>query len=139
MEGTVRTFKADTSVEEAMRRVIADTASAFGATGTLEYKYLTLPVINEDEQLNRIAHDAVVKLYGEESVGHMPTIMGSEDFSWFGEKCRCIFGFIGSRDEEKGYVYTNHQEKYDVDESVLKRGSAVMAQFAADFLAETAR
>lgn len=139
MEGTVRTFKADTSVEEAMRRVIADTASAFGAAGTLEYKYLTLPVINEDEQLNRIAHDAVVKLYGEEGVGHMPAIMGSEDFSWFGEKCRYIFGFIGSRNEEKGYVYTNHQEKYDVDESILKRGSAVMAQFAADFLTEAAR
>ena len=139
MEGTVRTFKADTSVEEAMRRVIADTASAFGAAGTLAYKYLTLPVINEDEQLNRIAHDAVVKLYGEEGIGHMPAIMGSEDFSWFGEKCRYIFGFIGSRDEEKGYVYTNHQEKYDVDERVLKRGSAVMAQFAADFLAESVR
>ena len=48
-------------------------------------------------------------------------------------------GFLGSRDEKKGYIYTNHQEKYDVDEAVLKRGAAVMAQFAADFLAETAQ
>ncbi len=138
MEGTVRTFAEGTFVEDRMRQIVASVAAAFGAKAELKYDYLTVPVINADEQLNRIARDAVVKLYGEEAVAHMPTIMGSEDFSWFGEKTRYIFGFLGSRDEKKGYVYTNHQEKYDVDESVLKRGSAVMAQFAADFLAETA-
>ena len=139
MEGTVRTFASGTFVEDKMRQVITSVASAFGAKAELEYKYLTEPVINSDEQLNRIAHDAVVKLYGEEGVGHMPTIMGSEDFSWYGQKTRYIFGFLGSRDEKKGYIYTNHQEKYDVDEAVLKRGAAVMAQFAADFLAEMAQ
>jgi len=139
MEGTVRTFASGTFVEDKMRQIITNVASAFGAKAELEYWYLTEPVINSDEQLNRIAHDAVVKLYGEEGVGHMPTIMGSEDFSWFGQKARYIFGFLGSRDEKKGYVATNHQEKYDVDESILKRGAAVMAQFAADFLAESAK
>jgi metal-dependent amidase/aminoacylase/carboxypeptidase family protein len=40
---------------------------------------------------------------------------------------------------EKGLTYTNHHEKYDVDESALKRGAAVMAQFAVDYLAESAQ
>lgn len=137
MEGTVRTFRADTWVEDKMRQIITETAAAFGAKAELEYTYMTLPVINSDELLNTIAHDAVVKLYGEEGLAHMPAIMGSEDFSWFGEHTPYFFGFLGSRDEEKGYIHTNHQETYDVDESILKRGSAVMAQFAYDYLEAT--
>ncbi len=137
MVGTVRTFKEGTWTEDKMRQIISETAAAFGAKADFEYSYLTPPVINRDEQLNRIAHDAVVKLYGEETLGHMPPIMASEDYSWFGEKARYVFGFLGSRDEKKGYVSSNHQETYDVDETILKRGSAMMAQFAVDFLEET--
>ena len=136
MEGTVRTFDKEPRTAEAMKRVIEDTAAALGAKGALEYQRLVQPVINESEHLNRIAHDAVVKLYGEESVGRLPTMMASEDFGCYGEKAPCIFAFIGSRNEAKGITYTNHHEKYTVDEDVLQRGAAVMAQFAADFLAE---
>ena len=139
MEGTVRTFKKDTWVEDKLRRIMEETASAFGATAVLEYSYLTPPIINEDEQLNRIAHDAVVKLYGQEGLGHMPTLMASEDFAAYGSVTRYVFGFVGSRSEQLGYTSTNHQETYDIPESVLKRGAAVMAQFAADFLAESAK
>ena len=64
------------------------------------------------------------------------SVMASEDFSWFGEKVPYFFAFVGSRNESKGLTYTNHNEHYDVDESVLKRGAAVMAQFAVDFLQE---
>lgn len=123
-----------------MRRIIENTAAAFGATATLDYQYMTKPVINDNEQLNRLAHDAVAKLYGESGIGHLETLMGSEDFSFFGDKAPYVFGFIGSRNPNKeGCNYTNHHEKYTVDEDVLKRGAAVMAQFSADFLAETAQ
>jgi amidohydrolase len=140
MEGTVRTFTMGTKVEDEMRKVIESTAAAFGAKASLDYTYMTLPVINSDPRLNRIAHDAVVKLYGEEGLGHLETMMGSEDFSWFGEGgVPYVFGFVGSRNVEKGITYTNHHEKYTVDEDVLKRGAAVMAQFAVDYLTETAQ
>lgn len=137
MEGTVRTFRSDTWVEDKMRKIITDTAAIFGAKAELEYNYMTLPIVNKDELLNRIGHDAVVKLYGEDGLGHMPTLMASEDFSWFGEYASYLFGYLGSRDEEKGYVSSNHMETYDVDESILKRGSAIMAQIAYDYLEAT--
>lgn len=140
MQGTIRTFSRDKSDEGVMRRIIENTAAAFGATATLDYQYMTKPVINDNEQLNRLAHDAVAKLYGESGIGHLETLMGSEDFSFFGDKAPYVFGFIGSRNPDKeGCTYTNHHEKYTVDEDVLKRGAAVMAQFSADFLAETAQ
>ena len=140
MKCSVRTFSRDTKVEDEIRRIVENTAAAFGAKGAVtDYDYMTQPVINDNDQLNRIARDAVVKLYGEEGVGHLETMMGSEDYSWLGEHVPYIFGILGSRNAEKGITYTNHHEKYDVDESVLKRGAAVMAQFAADYLAETAQ
>jgi Mn-dependent DtxR family transcriptional regulator len=41
-------------------------------------------------------------------------------------------------DAETGAVYSNHHEKYDMDEDALHRASAVAAQIAADFLAQNA-
>lgn len=141
MDGTLRTFKEGDESEKIIRRIIESTCAAFGAKGVLDYRYMTVPVTNSNEQLNRLAHDAVVKLYGESGIGHLPTLMGSEDFSWFGQNTPYIFGFIGSRNAAKGeeYTHTNHEKTYTVDEDVLKRGSAFMAQFAHDYLAETAR
>lgn len=137
LEGTARTFSQGTKVEDEMRRVIDAIAAAFGAKATLSYNYGTVPVINQNEQLNRIAREAVAKLYGEETLGNMPPVMGGEDFSWFGrDGVPYVFGFIGSRSTEKGCVYGNHHEKYDIDEEILHRGSAVAAQFAVDCLKE---
>lgn len=136
MEGTVRTFSLGTEVEDRMRKVIDDTVAAFGTTATLKYDYMTAPVINADEQLNRLARQAIVKIAGEEAVGHCPTMMGSEDYSWLGDKTGVpyFYGFIGTGDAK--YSYTNHHEKYDMDENILHVGAAVMAQFAMDYLAE---
>ena len=140
MEGTCRTFSRKTleTIDKDLERIAANTAAAFGASASLEYQHLTTPVINDHEDLNRIARNAVIKLYGEEGLGHLPTMMGSEDFAFFMEEVPGIFGFIGSRDPEQGYIYTNHHEKYSVPEEVLQRGAAMHAQFALDFLTEKA-
>ena len=101
------------------------------------YRYMTKPVINDNEQLNRIAYNAAQKIVGEENIGHLPTMMGSEDFSTLAKGIPYFFAFIGTRNAEKNITYTNHHEKFTVDESVLKNGAGVMAQFAADYLAES--
>lgn len=140
MDGTIRTFATGDKSERIMRQIIENTCAAFGAKGVLDYKYMTIPGINDNEQLNRLAHDAVVKLYGNEGIGHLPTLTGSEDFFWFGENVPYLYAFIGSRNAAKGaeYTYTNHEKTYTVDEDVLKRGSAFTAQLACDYLAENA-
>ncbi len=137
MEGTVRAFDSDLDrIPNAMRRIIDGTAETFGAKAKLDFKWMTIPVINDNEQLNTIAQNAVKKLYGEDGLGHLDTMMGSEDFSFYMGEVPGVFSFLGSRDTEKGYIYTNHQEQYTVDEGLLKRGAAVYAQFAFDYLEE---
>lgn len=136
MEGTARTYIEDHRPEKVLRRIAEKTAEALGAKATLEYEYRSTPIINKDPKLNKIAHDAVVKLFGEEGVGHMQAVMGGDDFSWLGEKAPYFFAFVGSHNEKLDCVYPNHSDKYNVDESVLMRGAAVMAQFSHDYLSE---
>ena len=81
----------------------------------------------------------VKKLFGEETLYHMPPMMGSEDFANYAAEIPAVFGFIGCRDEANGMVYCNHHEKFDVNETLLPKGTALMAQFAVDYLAANAK
>ena len=138
MEGTCRTHSREMrgKIEPLLRRICEDTAAAFGAKAELKYDAFPSPVINDHDDLNQIAHDAAVKLYGEEGIKEMPRVMGSEDFAYFMDVVPGIFGFLGSRDAE--HQASNHNDCYDVPEDVLKRGAAMHAQFAADYLSAKA-
>ncbi len=138
MEGPCRTHSREMrgKIEPLLRRICEDTAAAFGAKAELKYDAFPSPVINDHDDLNQIAHDAAVKLYGEEGIKEMPRVMGSEDFAYFMDVVPGIFGFLGSRDAE--HQASNHNDCYDVPEDVLKRGAAMHAQFAADYLSAKA-
>ncbi len=140
MEGTVRGYSRELrmTIENDLRKIICGTAEALGCTAELDYQMYLPPLINDHDDLNRLARDAAVKLYGEECLAAMPKTTGSEDFSLFMEKVPGYFGFIGCRNPAVGAIYPNHNDKFDVDESVLHRGSALYAQFAVDYLLEKA-
>lgn len=138
MEGTIRTYSRELrkTLEQELNKIICGTAQALGCEAELDYGYYLDPVINEHEDINRIVRDAAVKLYGEESLTSMDKLTGSEDFAMLMEKVPGFYGFIGCRNEKLGAIYTNHNDKFDIDEAVLHRGSALYAQFAYDFLTE---
>jgi len=136
MEGTLRTFSRDfrNKSEEIMRKIIKDTASALGCEADIEYGYVCGPTANDDAELNTIAHDAAVSLYGEEGLIPMERITGSEDFAYYMEKVPGVFAFLGCSNPEIGAVYGNHSDMFKVDEEALHRGAAFYAQFAHDYL-----
>ncbi len=138
MEGTIRTYSRElrSSLESQLREIIENTSKAHGTKASLEYWYYPGPVINEHENLNKIAENAAIKLYGKESLSKMNKLMGSEDFPFLTDKAPGFYGFIGTMNKNKGIIHSNHNDKFTVDESVLHRGSALYAQFAFDFLKE---
>lgn len=140
MEGTIRTYSRDLrkTLEAQLNTIINHTAEALGCTAKLEYWAYPGPVINDHEDINRIVRAAAVKLYGEECLTDMPKLTGSEDFAYFMEKVPGFYGFIGALNREKGIEYSNHSDKFTVDEDALHRGAALYAQFAVDYLAEKA-
>lgn len=133
--GTVRTHSpaARAQVEPLVRRVVEHTAAAYGATADVAYNYMAAAVIN-DSALARIARDAATRLYGETALGNMLPAMASEDFAYYLGKVPGVFCFLGARNAALDITATNHSDHFTVDESVLKRGAALYAQFAMDFL-----
>ena len=138
LEGTVRTYSRELreSIDKKLEHIISLTADALGCTAALEYSRFPGPIINEHEDINRIAKDAAVKLYGEEILTDMPKLTGSEDFAYFMEKVPGFYGFIGALNPKLGITYSNHSDKFTVDEDALHRGAALYAQFAADYIEE---
>ncbi len=135
--GTIRTYSRQlrAEMEQKLRQIIESTAAAYFCEAELIFSPMLPAVINDHAELNEVAQNAALKLFGPEGVKEMPPLMGSEDFALFMDKVPGFFGFVGSRNPEKGLIYTNHNEKYTTDEDALYRGSALAAQFAVDFLA----
>lgn len=141
MSGTVRSHspEARALVEPAMRQIVQGTAQALGCTAEVEYNYLEPPVINADDALNTLARQAGVKVFGQENVRTCARAMGSEDFSYLMEKIpSSLFAFLGCWDEEEDCVHPVHNEKFRINEKILPLGAAQYAQFAADYLEQSA-
>ncbi|MBV7274090.1 amidohydrolase [Clostridiaceae bacterium UIB06] len=134
MEGTTRAFSREVrnSLEGKMREIVSNTAKTYGAEGILEYEYCPAPLINDDK-LTDIAINSAIKLYGNEILIPMEKLTVSEDFTYFMDKIPGAFAFLGCGNEKIG-IYSNHNNKFMVDENALHKGSALYAQFALDFL-----
>ena len=136
--GTIRTYSRElrAEMEKDLNTIIKNTAAAHDCEAELIFSPMLPAVINEDPELNEIGREAALKLFGPEGVKEFPALMGSEDFALFMEKIPGFFAFLGTKNPEKGLIYTNHNEKFTSDEDVLFRGSALAAQFAVDFLSK---
>lgn len=136
--GTIRTYSRELrkELEGELRAIAQQAAGVYGCEAEFELQPMLPAVINDNEELNQIAQEAALKLYGTEGVTHMESLMGSEDFALYMEKVPGFFGFVGAKNEDKGIIYSNHHEKFTADEDSLERGAALAAQFAVDFLSK---
>ena len=141
LEGTTRTHSPEMrkKTEPLLRRIAENTAASMGAKATLTFEYFPAPIINEYEDLVQIARNAAAKMYGSDCLKPFPKMMISEDFAYYMEKVPGVFGLVGSQNKSLGITAKNHNDHYTIDESVLKRGAAMYAQFAYDFLEEKSK
>ena len=139
LEGTTRTF--DTATREYLAKRIAEVSQGVAATfrGSCECQ-LDLdaglpPVMNEPAMAALVAASAK-KVVGEDMVlTSVPSPnMGGEDFARFLEQKPGAFFFLSSADPAKGTTVPHHNPKFDIDEDVLSRGSAVFVSVTEDFL-----
>ncbi len=136
MVGTVRTLQQHVrlGIEEKLRRVVTQTAAAYGATATLTYEYMAQPIDNRHLPLVELAQGAATRLYGPNALREMPPVMASEDFAYYQERVPSVFAFIGATNPNLGITALNHNDRFTIDEAALQRGTALYAQFAVDFL-----
>lgn len=133
LEGTTRSFNNEIreSYPEKLERVIKNTCETFRTDYNFEYYPGTPATINE-ENSSALAQDAVRKILGEEGLVKADPSMGGEDFAKMLAKIPGCIAFIGTRNVEKGKVYSIHNPKFDIDESVMKNGVAFFVQYVLD-------
>lgn len=131
--GTLRTF--DMELRERILRKMEDVvkyySKAWDCEGSLELFRVSYPVTFDDPELSNFVMD-VAKVLGD--VGEAEMTMGAEDFSFYVQKVRGVFIFLGIRNEEKGITYPHHHPRFNVDEDVLWKGTALYALLGYKYL-----
>lgn len=137
LTGTVRTWNSRTraAMPERLEHMIDRSARAFGATAKLTYENGNCGLSNDIACAHR-AERAVERLFGSEAVDDYEGTLAGEDFAEYLKIVPGVFVFLGCRNPDAGACWPQHSCYYNVDESVLKNGTALAALYAYDFLAE---
>lgn len=82
------------------------------------------------------AANTAKKILGEDEViTSMPgPNLGGEDFAYYAEQKPSVFMFLSSSNPEKQTNIPHHNPKFNIDEDVLYKGSAMFVALAEDFL-----
>lgn len=134
--GTVRTFNREfrAGIPAMMENLARNVAAGYGCGVEFSYENFPAPVINEHPELTRIARGAAAKMLGADTFVPLQKMMGAEDFSGLMRKAPGVYGYIGARNEAKGFTSVHHNPAFDIDEDILHSGAGIYAQFAVDYL-----
>ncbi len=129
LKGTFRSFN------KAVRQTIltelgkaCSIAKIMGGNYKIEYEH-GYPATVNDPQIADVMRQAASELIGEKNVIALPPKPWSEDFSMFAEVVPGAFMFLGG--EIKNDRRAHHTANFDLDESGLYIGSAILAETAA--------
>ncbi|MBX6744572.1 MAG: amidohydrolase [Acetobacteraceae bacterium] len=128
LRGTVRAFKVETMrlVEARMRALVQSIATGFGATAELDFREITIPLINSEEQ-TRIIADAAAALVGEAHVDRdRGPVMGSEDFSYMLAERPGAYIIVGNGTGDAGGCEV-HNPRYDFNDAAIPYGAGILA------------
>ena len=134
--GTVRAFNREfrNSMPRRIEEIVSGVAAGYGCSAKCEYYFGPSPLINDNEDLNKLAQEAARKIMGPDCLRSLPKMTGAEDFSVYMEHIPGVYGYIGFRNPEKGIECTHHHPSFNVDEDVLWYGTGIYVQFAVDYL-----
>ena len=110
---------------------------AFGASASLDFRYLFPPLVNHADEARFIA-DCAADIVGEENVNrHGPLRMASEDFSYMLEIVPGAYIRIGNGDGAGACEV--HNPGYDFNDMALPLGASLFARLVERRLARLGR
>lgn len=134
IEGTTRCFSNDVweKFPQRMERIVKNTAETFRAKGSLNYKRLIPPTVNEPK-FTASAQQSVRKIFGENGLVNYAATTAGEDFSVYLQQVSGAIALLGTGSETCGAIWPNHSGNFCVDEAQLIKGAMLYAQVAIDF------
>jgi len=132
MLGTVRAFSADVraAMPERIERVLRSCCDAVGAKYAFEYLW-RYPVTSNDADQTAYARALATHLVGPERVLDADRLMGAEDFSFYAQRVPACFYMLGVQGGP-ATAHPHHSSFFDIDESALPTGVAMMTALALD-------
>ncbi len=133
--GTVRTLDKNLAktIPERIKRISENIANAFRGEAKSEYIFGYPPLINSKEETEYVISVAK-KVVGEKRVVKSPVSMGGEDMSYFLEKAKGAFFWLGSMNKEKGLDKPHHSAYFDFDEDIMPIGTEMHVRIALGLL-----
>ncbi len=129
MCGTVRC--SDMEEREAMparfKRIVDGTAAAWNCTADLDYRMVYPVTVNDDDLTQWILDVAKAEGLGDRLL-EREFAMGSEDFSYYGEKVPAAYIDLGM-----GTGAPHHSAGFRVDDAVVELGVRLMSALALDY------
>jgi amidohydrolase len=137
LHGSIRSFSEET--RELLHRRIAEVAggiaTALGATAEVTLTRGVDPTVNAAEP-TAIVYDIAAAVLGTANVDTTYRTTGGEDFSAVLARVPGNFFFLGARDEARGITAPHHNPHFDIDETCLPQGVAILCEAAVQALAK---
>jgi amidohydrolase len=128
LRGTLRSFNETVheKLQEELERACS-IAEVMGGRHEISYVHAYPPTVN-DVAVTAIVRKAAVDTIGEDNIIHVTPKCWSEDFSMYQKIVPGCFFFLGA--ERHNDPRTHHTANFDIDESSLYIGSAVLSEAA---------
>ena len=133
LEGTLRSF--DPEVREMLKRraaeVIEHVAQAHKCRSEFELKSGYPATVNDPDAVEKVRRLAA-PVFGADNVIEPRPMAPAEDFSYFLQERPGAFILVGAGNKQRGITAPHHSPEFDIDESVLPRGTELLARLALD-------
>ncbi|MFS8019129.1 putative peptidase M20, bacterial exopeptidase dimerization domain-containing protein [Helianthus anomalus] len=136
IKGTYRSLSLEglDDTKARIKQVIETQAAVHQCQAELEETSLRYPVTINDEGMYEHVKTVAEIVLGKPKVGLMKAAMGSEDFSFFGQKMPATMFMIGTRNKTHTVPENLHSPYFVIDEEVLKVGVVFHAIVAISYL-----
>ena len=136
LTGTVRSF--DPAIRDQLEKELEDVVSIVQKLGgDYVYRYLRgNPAVINDGLLTGFLARIAGQVLGPEKVLEAAKTTGAEDFAWYMLHTRGTFMRVGARSPHWPELRSLHTPTFDIEESALAVGAAVIAQAALRWLQE---
>jgi amidohydrolase len=133
LKGTIRSFDAEVR-DQLWREIERALKLSEELGGSYELKITKgYPAMYNDPQVNLWLHDVAIDLTGASFVQNVPFGMGAEDFAYMTQQKKGAMFMLGAAIAD-GAAREHHTAGFDIDESVLPLGSAILAETARRFV-----
>ena len=133
LKGTIRSF--DTGVREQLwHEVECALKLSVELGGSYELKIIKgYPAMDNDPEVNQWFRAVADDLAGSQTIQDLAFGMGAEDFAYMTQKSRGAMFMLGAAIPD-GIERNHHTAGFDIDESVLPLGAAILAETARRFV-----